>query len=105
LQIPSETLLPNPAANSTSKPLSLPVVPSLSSTRSELNSILNDRKTFVSKYFEELAQLRNKLPKKTEELGNFICNGWKIRVLLLDEEFLLLRGKQGTKELTKKYRW
>jgi hypothetical protein len=59
----------------------------------------------VSKYFEELAQLRTRLPKKTEELGNFICNGWRIKALLLEEEFVLLRGKQGTKELTKKYRW
>lgn len=23
----------------------------------------------------------------------------------MDDEFIILRGKQGTKELTKKYRW
>jgi len=37
------------------KPLSLPQVSrntSLNSTKSELNSILSDRKTFVEKYFE-----------------------------------------------------
>jgi hypothetical protein len=78
---------------------------SLNSTKSDLNNILNDRKTFVSKYFEELVHLRSKVPKKTEELGNFICNGWKVKVLLIDEEFILLRGKQGLKELTKKYKW
>jgi hypothetical protein len=30
-------------------------------------------------------------------LGNFICNGWKVKVLLLDEEFILLRGRKGIK--------
>ena len=43
--------------------------------------------------------------KKTDELGNFICNGWKIKVLLLDDEYVLLRGRRGGKELTKKYMW
>jgi len=55
----------------------------MNTTKSELNSILNDRKTFVNKYFEELTKIRGKV-KKTEELGNFISNGWKIKVLLLD---------------------
>lgn len=26
-------------------------------------------------------------------------------MLLIDEEFIILRGRQGLKELTKKYRW
>jgi len=68
------------------KPLSLPPVSSnysMNTTKSELNNILNDRKTFVNKYFEELTKIRGKV-KKTEELGNFISNGWKIKVLLLD---------------------
>ena len=72
--IPEETLF----GNSVSKPLSLPQVVSNiyspDSTKSKLNGILNDRKTFVSKYFEELAHLRTKMPKKTDELGNFVCN-------------------------------
>ena len=38
-------------------------------------------------------------------MGNFICNGWKIKVLLLDDEDLVLRGKKGGKELNKKYLW
>lgn len=68
------------------KPLSLPPVDQsyLRSTKSELNSILNDRKTFVNKYFDELSRIRGKA-KKTEELGNFVVNGWKIRTLLLDD--------------------
>lgn len=111
--LPEDTLF----SNDTSKPFSLPQVnshahhvnpqahSSLNTTKSELNSILTDRKTFVSKYFEELGHLRNKAPAKTEELGNFQCNGWKVRVLLVDEEFVLLRGRQGMKELTKKYKW
>lgn len=103
--LPEETLF----SNETSKPFSLPQVNShahsLNTTKSELNSILIDRKMFVSKYFEELGHLRNKAPTKTEELGNFQCNGWKVRVLLVDEEFVLLRGRQGVKELTKKYKW
>ena len=56
----------------------------MGSTRSELKSILTDRKTFVSKYFEEIAELRSKMPKETKELGNFKVNGWKVKVLLLD---------------------
>lgn len=28
-----------------------------------------------------------------------------MKVLLLDNEHLLLRGRQGTKEMTKKYLW
>jgi len=41
--------------------------------------------------------LRNKPPKKTEELGNFNAHGWKIKALLLDDEFIVLRGKKGIK--------
>lgn len=51
------------------KPLSLPQVGShafMNSTKSELNTILSDRKTFVSKYFEELGKIRGKAGKKTE---------------------------------------
>ena len=66
---------------------------------------MTDRKTFVNKYFDDLSKLKNKGPKKTEELGNFICNGWKIKVLLLDDEFIVLRGRKGIKELNKKYLW
>lgn len=103
--LPEDTLFSNEAQ----KPCFLPQVNShahsLNTTKSELNSILTDRKTFVSKYFEELGHLRNIAPRKTEELGNFLCNGWKVRVLLVDEEFVLLRGRQGVKELTKKYKW
>lgn len=92
----------------TMKPLSLPQVShhfSMNSTKSELNTILSDRKTFVNKYFEELGKIRGKGAKKTEELGNFICNGWKIKVLLLDDEYIVLRGRKGIKELNKKYMW
>lgn len=59
----------------------------------------------MHKYFDELDKIRGKLAKKTEELGNFMVNGWRIKVLLLDDEFILLRGKKGGKELTKKYIW
>jgi|JI10StandDraft_1071094.scaffolds.fasta_scaffold2490654_1 hypothetical protein len=72
----------------TMKPLSLPQVghhASMNSTKSELNTILSDRKTFVNKYFEELTKIRGKGTKKTEELGNFIVNGWKIKALVLDD--------------------
>ncbi len=93
----------------TFKPLSLPQVSnnynSLNTTKSELNTILTDRKTFVSKYFEDIGKLRSKGSKNTEELGNFICNGWKIKAVLLDKEFILLRGRKGLKELNKKYQW
>ena len=93
---------------SINRPIELPKVDnnhnSLGSTRSELKSILSDRKTFVSKYFEELASMRDKMPKSTEELAQFVCNGWKVKVLLVDRQYLLLRGrKHGGKELTKKY--
>lgn len=70
------------------KPLSLPPVghhASMNSTKSELNTILSDRKTFVNKYFEELTKIRGKGTKKAEELGNFIVNGWKIKALVLDD--------------------
>ena len=40
----------------------------------------------------------------TEEIGNFVCFGWKVKVLVLDhEEFVVLRAKKGKKEMTKKY--
>ncbi len=32
-------------------------------------------------------------------------NGWRVKVLLLDEEYILLRGRKGSKEMTKKYQW
>lgn len=32
-------------------------------------------------------------------------NGWKVRVLMVGEESLLLVGKKGRNELTKKYKW
>ena len=51
---PDSSPEPNDFGN-TMKPLSLPQVSShysMNSTKSELNNILNDRKTFVSKYFE-----------------------------------------------------
>lgn len=58
----------------TLKPVSLPQVShnnSLNKTKSELNNILNDRKTFVHKYFDELDKMRSKQIKKIEELGKF----------------------------------
>ena len=51
----------------TIKPVSLPQVShhnSLNKTKSELNNILNDRKTFVHKYFDELDKVRSKQIKK-----------------------------------------
>ena len=77
----------------------------MNSTKSELNNILNNTKTFVNKYFDDLDKIRGKMVKKTEELGNFESNGWKIKVLLFDDTHICLRGKKGIRELTKKYIW
>jgi hypothetical protein len=75
----------------------------MNNTKSEINSILTDRKTFVHNYFEELSILGGRTAKTTEELGTYVCNGWNVKVLLIDGTFVLLRGKRGSKELTKKY--
>jgi hypothetical protein len=60
--------IPENGFGNTMKPLSLPQVSnyhSLNSTKSELNTILSDRKTFVNKYFDELVKIRGKGVKKT----------------------------------------
>lgn len=78
--------------------MSLPHVPkqqSFNITKSELSSILNDRKTFVNKYFDELSKIKSLMPKKTEELGNFVINKWKIKVVLVNDEFIVLKGLKG----------
>lgn len=67
-------VIPENSFGSTIKPVSLPQVShhsSLNKTKSELNNILNDRKTFVHKYFDELDKIRGKQIKKIEELGKF----------------------------------
>ncbi len=70
---------------------------SMNSTKSHLNNILEDRTTFVEKYFTDLNQKRaKKVPEK--QLGVFMTeNGWKVKVLLVDDENLLLVGKKGRK--------
>ena len=67
----------------------------MNSTKSHLTNILDDRITFVEKYFTDLKEKKAK--KVTEhELGIFSTeNRWKIKVLLVDGENLLLIGKKG----------
>lgn len=45
------------------------------------------------------------MPKKTEELGNFVINKWKIKVVLVNDEFIVLKGLKGGRQLIKKYQW
>ena len=45
------------------------------------------------------------MPKKTEDLGNFEINKWKIKAVLVNEEYIVLKGKKGSKQLIKKYQW
>lgn len=68
----------------TMKPLSLPQVghhASMNSTKSELNTILSDRKTFVNKYFEELTKIRGKGTKRLKNLATSSSTGGKSRRL------------------------
>jgi len=37
------------------------------------------------------------MPKKTEDLGNFEINKWKIKAVLVNEEYIVLKGKKGSK--------
>ena len=54
-------------------------------TKSELSNILDDRPGFAVQYFEELEEARNQLLRvHTEEIGNFECFGWKVKVLMLN---------------------
>lgn len=34
-----------------------------------------------------------------------MINKWRIKCLLLDDEYIVLHGKKNGKELTKKYMW
>lgn len=99
--------IPQVNFTTTIKPLSLPQIQanSMNSTKSELNCILSDRKTFVSKYFEDINKNSKKGVKKTQQLGNFITNGWKIKALLLDDQYIVLHARKGSREMTKKYLW
>ena len=52
-------------------------------TKTELSSILDNRPTYVEKYFEEIEQIR-KTQGEAKELGRFESNGWKITALLIN---------------------
>lgn len=57
---------------------------------------------FVQKYFNDLNLNRKKLNEK--ELGVINTqNGWKVKVLLVNEQNILLIGKKGRNQMSKKY--
>ncbi len=68
----------------------------MSSTKSYLNnltSILEDRTQFVEQYFNDLSK-KTKIDEK--ELAVVVTdNGWKVKVIQVGEERLLLVGKRG----------
>lgn len=75
-------------------------------TQSQLTTILDNRKTFVDSYFKDIDNVRERLKEKPQQLGNFVCGDWKLRVYLIkDGNFVVIKGKKGKKQLTKKYVW
>lgn len=66
---------------------------------------MDHRNKYAEKYFADLLEKQKKLQNlHTEEIGNFVCFGWKVKAVLLEHgEFLVLKGRKGKKEVTKKY--
>jgi hypothetical protein len=56
---------------------------SMNSTKSCLNNILEDRTTFVEKYFTDLNANRNKKLIEKEIANVNTENGWKVKVIMV----------------------
>lgn len=41
--------------------------------------------------------------KLTEHLGDFECFGWKVKVVMINHEHIILKGQRGRQAITKKY--
>ena len=86
----------------TNKPLSLPQVSNhvnsmrTTCSKSELSNIFEDRNGFMDKYFDSIHSARHS-KFMTKDLGEYSAYGWTVKVLILEDNFIVLKGQKGKK--------